>query len=100
MTADFLFHGYLGVQSRGTITLPAQLRRSMHLDQEGAQIEVTQRADGVVELRAALPVPADEKWFWEERWQHGEREVDEHVAKGEVTQHADETELLTWLDNA
>ena len=43
---------------------------------------MTERADGVIELRAALPVPADQRWFWAERWQEREREVDEHVAAG------------------
>lgn len=41
---------------------------------------MTERADGVIELRAALPVPADQRWFWAARWQKREREVDAHVA--------------------
>ncbi|MDQ2755688.1 MAG: AbrB/MazE/SpoVT family DNA-binding domain-containing protein, partial [Actinomycetota bacterium] len=55
-------HRYLGVQGRGTIALPADVRRRLHLDQPGAQLEMTERADGVIELRAALPVPADQRW--------------------------------------
>src|SRR5207247_4866416 len=81
------WHGYLGVQQRGVIALPAELRRRLHLDELGAQVEVTERSDGVLELRAALPVPADQAWFWTERWQRREREVDEHVAAGRVTGH-------------
>jgi hypothetical protein len=57
----------------------------MHLDEPGAQVEILERDDGVLELRAALPVPANQAWFWTEQWQRREREVDEHVARDEVT---------------
>ena len=40
--------------------LPADVRRRLHLDEQGAQLEMTERADGVIELRAALPVPAEQ----------------------------------------
>lgn len=69
-------HGYVGVQRRGLIALPVALRKRLRLDEPGAQLEVTERADGVVELRPAVPIPADQAWFWAERWQQCEREVD------------------------
>lgn len=92
------FHGYVGVQRRGLIALPADLRQRLHLDEPGAQVEVTERPDGVIELRPALPVPADQAWFWTERWQRREREVDQHVAAGEVTVHGTGEDFLTHLD--
>ncbi len=92
------FHGYVGMQTRGTLALPPELRRRMHLDKPGAQVEIVERADGVVELRAALPVPADQAWFWTERWQRREQEVDEHVAAGEVAVHDDTEAFLDHLD--
>lgn len=58
--------GYVGLQSRGLIALPSDLRRRLHLDDPGARVEVLERDDGVVELRPALPVPADQLWFWTE----------------------------------
>lgn len=91
-------HRYLGVQGRGTIALPADVRRRMHLDEPGAQLEMTERSDGVIELRAALPVPAEQRWFWAERWQEREREVDEHVAAGRVTVHESTDDFLDHLD--
>lgn len=93
------FHGYVSVQSRGVVALPAEVRRRLHLDAKGAQVEITERADGVLELRAALPVPADQRWFWETRWQQREREVDEHVAAGRVSVHDDGNALLDHLDH-
>jgi len=91
-------HRYLGIQGRGTIALPADIRRRLHLDQPGAQLEMTERADGVIELRAALPVPADQRWFWAERWQEREREVDENVAAGRVAVHESAEDFLGHLD--
>lgn len=93
------WHGYLGVQQRGVIALPAELRRKLHLDEPGAQLEVTERVDGVLELRAALPVPADQAWFWNEQWQKREREVDEHVAAGRVSIHDSTEDFLGHLDD-
>ena len=92
------FHGYVGLQSRGLIALPSELRRRMHLDEPGAQVEILERGDGVIELRAALPVPADQAWFWTEQWQQREREVDEHVAAGEVAVYESTDDFLTHLD--
>lgn len=92
------FHGYVGVQRRGVIALPNELRQKLHLDEPGAQLEVTERPDGVVELRPSLPIPADQAWFWTERWQQREREVDEHVAAGRVTVHDDGDDFLAHLD--
>ncbi|TXI56303.1 AbrB/MazE/SpoVT family DNA-binding domain-containing protein [Mycolicibacterium mageritense] len=93
------FHGYVAVQSRGVVSLPAEVRRRLHLDEPGAQVEITERADGVLELRPSLPVPADQRWFWTEERQQREREVDEHVAAGEVTVHQDGDALLQHLDD-
>ena len=92
------FHGYVGVQARGVVALPADVRRRLHLDEPGAQVEITERDDGVLELRPALPVAADQRWFWTERWQEREREVDAHVAAGQVTVHEDGDALLNHLD--
>ena len=89
---------YLGIQGRGTIALPADVRRRLHLDEPGAQLELTEREDGVLELRPALPVPADQRWFWTERWQEREREVDQHVAAGQVTTYESTEDFLDHLD--
>ena len=97
-TARMGFHGYVGVQGRGVLALPAELRRRFHLDQPGAQVEITEREDGVLELRSALPIPADQQWFWTERWQERERQVDEHVTANGVTVHDDGEALLSHLE--
>lgn len=92
------YHGYVAVQARGVLALPAEVRRRLHLDEPGAQVEITERDDGILELRPSLPIPADQRWFWTTRWQAREREVDSHVASGEVLVHADGEDLLGHLD--
>jgi len=48
------FHGYLVVQSRGTIALPPILRKKFQLDGAGAQLEVTETVDDFVADLAAI----------------------------------------------
>ena len=96
--SDQGFHGFLTVQGRGTVALPPALRARYQLDTPGAQVELTERADGVLELRPVVPVPASEAWFWEDRWQAGERHVDELVAAGQVTVFAGPDEFMDDLD--
>lgn len=78
--------------------LPADLRRRHQLDRPGAQVEVTERADGVIELRPQIPVPVDQAWFWSDRWQRMEQEADEEIAAGRVARFEGVEEFLEDLD--
>jgi len=91
---------YVGVRGRGEIVLPAEVRRRHRLDSPGAQVEVIERDDGVIELHPKLPVPADQAWFWEKGWQEGERLVDEHVAGGRVLVSPDIEQFLSDIGTA
>jgi len=93
-----LFRGYASVQARGVVALPAELRRRYHLDEPGAQVEFVEREDGVIELRPTIAVAADQAWFWEQRWQDREREVDGHVVAGRTAHHDSVDELMDHLD--
>ncbi|MHB8340032.1 MAG: hypothetical protein ACYDB7_02525 [Mycobacteriales bacterium] len=44
------FHGFLTLQSRGLLALPPEFRRKYHLDQPGAQVEITECSGGGLEL--------------------------------------------------
>jgi bifunctional DNA-binding transcriptional regulator/antitoxin component of YhaV-PrlF toxin-antitoxin module len=91
---------FVGVRGRGEIVLPAEVRRRHRLDTPGAQVEVVEREDGVIELHPHLPVPADQAWFWESAWQEGERLVDEHVASGRVLVSGDIDQFLGDIEKA
>lgn len=90
---------FIPIQGRGTVTLPADLRRRHHLDAPGAQLEVTERPDGVIELRPHVSVPADQAWFWSERWQQMEREADADIAAGRVVATDSVGDFLDELDS-
>lgn len=89
---------FVSVQSRGLFALPADVRKRARMDEPGAQVEVTERPDGVIELRTHLPHPADQSWFWTREWQGAEREVDEHIAAGDTTVHESAEAFLEHLE--
>jgi bifunctional DNA-binding transcriptional regulator/antitoxin component of YhaV-PrlF toxin-antitoxin module len=88
----------LTVQSRGTVSLPVQLRRRLHLDQADSQIKLIEHDDGRVELIPIVTVPADQAWFWTERWQAMEREADADIAAGRMAVVEGADELIAHLD--
>lgn len=92
-------HEVVAVQSRGLIALPAALRRKYQLDQAGAQVELTERADGVIELRPMVAVPATQAWFWDVNWQERERQVEVDLAEGHVATHEDLDAFVAHLES-
>ena len=91
------FHGFIAPQGRGLIALPPSLRRRLLLDRPGAQVEVIEREDGIVELRAHVAVPASQDWFWAPEWQRREAEADDDLAAGRYVTYEDADEMLASL---
>jgi hypothetical protein len=89
---------FLTLQSRGVLALPPDVRRRHHLDQPGAQVELVERDDGVLEIHPYVPVPADQAWFWTESWQAGEREATEDLKHGRSRRFEDSESLLASFD--
>jgi antitoxin MazE len=89
---------FVALQRRGTIAIPADMRKRHQLDEPGAQVELVERDDGVIELRPQLPHPAEQQWFWSERWQRMERQVDAEIAAGRVSTHDSAEDFLAHLD--
>lgn len=84
--------------SRGSITLPAEVRHRHHLDEPGAQVEIVERDDGVIELHPLLAHSVDQAWFWTDRWQRMEQEAQEDVRAGRLETFADGDTFLADLD--
>ena len=97
-TSNEPIHEFLAMQARGVLSLPAGLRKKYGLDKPGAQVEITEREDGVIELRPQMSVPASQAWFWDAQWQVREREVDVQVDSGAVTVHDDAAAFVAHLD--
>jgi len=89
----------INVHPRGTVALPVDLRRRLHLDQQDSQIKLIEHDDGRVELVPVVTVPADQAWFWAERWQQMEREADADIAAGRLTVVDGADELIAHLDS-
>ena len=89
---------FIGLQSRGVFALPADVRARHRLDEPGAQLRVVEREDGVIELHPQLAIPAEQAWFWDERWQSREVEADDDIAAGRVSGHASGEVFLGHLD--
>ena len=49
-------------------------------------------------LRPHVAVPADQAWFWTERWRRMEREADDAVSAGRIVIVDGVEELLAELD--
>lgn len=90
-------HEFLSLQKRGVVSLPAVVRERLHLDEPGAQLEIRETPDGRFEIRGVLPVPADQQWFWTDRWQRMERQADDDVASGRVVATATVDDFLAEL---
>jgi AbrB family looped-hinge helix DNA binding protein len=73
---------FVSVQDRGSIVLPARIRKAYHLNEPGAQVEVVEE-DGRIVLIPKLPVDAGQAWFWSEQWQSGELRASDEAARGE-----------------
>ncbi|GLY06033.1 AbrB family transcriptional regulator [Actinoplanes sp. NBRC 101535] len=92
------YHGFVSVQSRGTVALPPEVRRRYGLNEPGSQVEITERSDGVLELRPTIAIPASQQWFWEKRWQEGERRADADIAAGRTTTYENVDDFMDSLD--
>lgn len=88
----------LTVRARGTVALPADVRRRLHLDQPDAQIRLIEHDNGRIELEPVVTVPADQAWFWTDRWQTMEREAEADIAAGRVTVVDGLDELIAHLE--
>jgi AbrB family looped-hinge helix DNA binding protein len=89
---------FITVQQRGLLALPKGVRARLGLDRPGAQVEVVERDDGVIELHPHVAVPAEQASFWTDRWQRLEREADEHIAAGELTTFDSSADFLSSLE--
>ncbi|PWJ45550.1 hypothetical protein SAMN06264364_1551, partial [Quadrisphaera granulorum] len=78
--------------------IEAELRKRFGLDAPGAQLELTEREDGVLEMRPMIAVPVRQAGFWTPEWQAGEAEFEEHVQRGAVISFASMADFMADLD--
>jgi len=81
------------LRGKSQLTLPPLVRDALHLV-EGDEVEFTVHADGQVTLRGMTSIPTDQRWFWTEEWQAGEREASEQIAAGDLPVYDDMAALF------
>ena len=86
------------LRGKGQFTLPAQVRRALHLE-EGDEVEFTVHRDGQVTLRGLTGIPTDQRWLWTEEWQEGERDASAAIASGNTTSYDSTEDFLAALDH-
>lgn len=79
------------------MAIPVELRKRYGLDQPGVQYEISEREDGVLELRPMQAIPASEAWYWTPEFQAGEREVDRQIANSEGETFDGPDDFMGWL---
>lgn len=85
------------LRKKNQITLPPEIRDALHLS-EGDEVEFRVGADGEVTLRGMTVIPTDQRWFWSEEWQAGEREASAEIAAGGLPVYDDMSALLADLE--
>jgi AbrB family looped-hinge helix DNA binding protein len=71
----------LQVRSNGQITLPTSIRRKAAL-KEGDLLEAVVDTDGTIHLIPKIAIDRSQAYFWTQRWQQAEQEVEADLRAG------------------
>lgn len=69
------------LRKRGQVTLSKSILDHLNID-EGDAVEARLESDGTIRLVPMIQVPADQAWFWNEKWQKEEKQAEEDLEKG------------------
>ena len=87
---------YSKVTRHGQITLPASVRKILHVE-EGDIMEIHTVDDKVV-LTPKRLIDKSQAWYWTKEWQEAEKEADEDIEAGRVKTFDSVEGLLEDLD--
>jgi hypothetical protein len=79
----------LAALGRAMLSLAEEMKRHPHT--------VTPDNIPIPDLTPPAVIPEGEEWFWSEEWLAGEREVNEHLRRGEYMKFNSVEELLADL---
>jgi AbrB family looped-hinge helix DNA binding protein len=81
---------------KNQITIPKKLVENLHL-QPGDVLEIKTEGSAIILLPKKL-IPAEQSWFWSKEWQEKEKEADEDIKAGKVSQSFEnDDELIKHL---
>lgn len=87
------------LRAKGQLTVPGPIRATLDLN-EGDELIFSVTEQGTILIQPAQVIPADQAWFWTERWQKMEREAQADIEAGRVTRHQDMEAAIEALDAA
>jgi AbrB family looped-hinge helix DNA binding protein len=85
------------LRPKGQITLPGEIRELLEL-KEGDDLAFSVDEQGKVVVNRLDVIPPDQAWFWTERWQKMEREVEEDIAAGRIHHYNSVDEAIAALE--
>ena len=80
------------LRDKSQVTVPKEIVKKYNLSQ-GDKLEFVPEEDGI-KIRPVITVPKSQAWFWNEKWQKGEKEADEDIKKGRVSGPYDSAEEI------
>jgi len=79
------------IDARGAVVIPKNFRGNF------THVEVTQREDGVIELRPRIMVDPTQAWFWTQPWQTGEAKAQADIDAGRTKRFENGDDFLAEL---
>ena len=86
------------VRTRNQITIPREYTEYVNVS-EGEELRYEITDDGALILRPVITVPKDQSWFWTDKWQAEEREVDEEIKTGQISSPKNAEDFINDLKN-
>jgi len=86
------------VRNRNQITIPREYTEYVNVG-EGEELRYEMTDDGALILRPVITVPKDQAWFWTDKWQAEEREVDEEIKTGQISSPQNAEDFINDLKN-
>ena len=85
----------LKIRKNAQITLPAQIRKSAHI--EDGDVLDCEVKDGQIVLTPKKIIDKRDTWFWQAEWQKAEARAQVDIDNGSVSEFASVEDLLEHL---
>ena len=85
------------LRTKGQVTLPSEVRKLLSIS-EGEDLIFRVEENGQIVVERAISIPADQAWFWTERWQKMEREAQADIDSGRVHRYPNVDEAISSLE--
>lgn len=77
------------IEDNYKITIPSEIVKMYNL-KKGNKLQLVPEKDGF----KIIPLPRSQSWFWNEKWQEGEKEADAAIKAGNVSREYESIDEL------